>query len=533
LRARIPQPPDAEYAVEFRRLERRPSQAIAQTFREIVNRHSNPWVLLDAQRVVMSAIEARLKALERGEVPPRQVLIVTGDPGSGKTVLALSTLLKAVGDYRLVNSLLVTTSSAQRTSIEGELTLAKGDPLPPARKLSIDPVLKATDLRIKVKQHAGKKTSGMDADAWAAYCGAWRERHLPAVPLIPPYDVLVVDEAQGLVCPEKQYVDGSQANAWRRPYGPQPWHIMQQARLSIFFMDPDQGYRQVESTTPEDIQAAAAKEGIPCEVVALGDEQFRVLGGRRFVGWLNHLFGFADGDPPALTPVERSLLQEVFTIVDDPKAMADHLRSQYAAGDRNCRLLAGYAWKWVSKDDRQRIDSHEGLHLEERQPPSIAFRWAYADAQRDFNLGTGPYANALTLFGSDSYPAAAGYPLTVRGRDINHIGVLWGADLVWRHGRWQGNPDLVFGSDMPQLRVAAAGELARGEKDGPGMQALVKALASAYRILLTRGMQSVRLWIEDKDTATHVRTQWHRYLAMAEEHAGAAATAPDHAAIRR
>ncbi len=73
-------------------------------------------------------------------------------------------------------------------------------------------------------------------------------------------------------------------------------------------------------------------------------------------------------------------------------------------------LLAGYAWEWVSKDDSKRIDSHEGLRIPGRQPPSIAFRWADKDGQRDFNLGTGQYNNALTLFGSASYPAAARSP---------------------------------------------------------------------------------------------------------------------------
>ena len=139
----------------------------------------------------------------------------------------------------------------------------------------------------------------------------------------------MIDEAQGLVDPSKPFVDGSQANSWRRPYGPQAWHIFMQARLTIFFMDADQGYRQVESTKPDDIEALCREEGIPCTLLTLGDEQFRVSGGRAFVDWLNDLLGFnEEGAPlPQLTADESERLRGIFSICDRPDAMRDRLRS--------------------------------------------------------------------------------------------------------------------------------------------------------------------------------------------------------------
>ena len=127
----------------------------------MVNSNRIPWVLLDAQREVMAQIEERLRTLKTPDAPERQVLIVTGDPGSGKTILAITTLLRAVTEYDLVDSYLVATSSAQRTSIEGQICLARGERLPPARKLQAQPVLKPAELRLKpAHQHTSKRQHG-------------------------------------------------------------------------------------------------------------------------------------------------------------------------------------------------------------------------------------------------------------------------------------------------------------------------------------------------------------------------------------
>ena len=357
---------------------------------------------------------------------------------------------------------------------------------------------------------------------WADYCADWRSRHLPLVPTgRPAYDVLVIDEAQGLVDPAKPYVDGSQANSWRRPFGPQAWHILMQARLTIFFMDADQGYRQVESTKPGDIEALCAQEGIPCTLLALGDEQFRLSGGRAFVDWLNVLLGFDEEGAllSRLTADECERLRRIFVICDRPDGMRDRLRALHGPDGAQSRLLAGYAWDWVSKADYdRRIDSHDGLSLAGRRaPPGLAFRWANAHGQREFNLGAGMYSTPQALFGAgEDQPATAGYALTVRGQEFEHVGVLWGQDLVWRDCRWEADHNLVFGSDMPQLRVAARKEVDKEIFDGPGMRELVRAVAGAYRILLTRGTKTVQVWIEDPATADYVRTAWESFLSRHE-----------------
>ena len=128
---RLPAPPDMAYVDEFQRMEKRASREVARSLKQVVDSNRIPWVLLDAQREVMAQIEERLRTLKATDTSPHQVLIITGDPGSGKTILAVTTLLRAVTEYNLVDSYLVATSSAQRTSIEGQICLARGEHLPP------------------------------------------------------------------------------------------------------------------------------------------------------------------------------------------------------------------------------------------------------------------------------------------------------------------------------------------------------------------------------------------------------------------
>ena len=515
IRQKLCSPPTLEYVTDFMQLEKRASFSLAASFKEIVNSNRNPWVLLDFQREAMATIDAAMMKLRDSPNQQRQVIIVTGNPGSGKTVLAITALMNAFAKHALSQTCLVTTSSAQRHSIIGEICLARGERPPPTRRISREPVLKGTDLRINSPGLiTGAGRSGMTAEQWKTYCKAWREHHYPHVHG-PKYDVVLVDEAQGLVMPDKPHVDGSQANSWRRPYGPQPWHVIMQSRLSVFFMDELQGYRQVESTTPEDICECARREGIEPVCISLGEEQFRTAGGKAYVAWLDHLLGFTAKPPAPPSEDEKKVLKEVFGFADNPGEMRDKLREQHMKGDRS-RLLAGYAWEWVSKTNPTAIDSHHGLAIPGRKPPeNLKFRWAQGDGdgQQAFNLGLPPYSHADALFGSDSsQPATAGYPLTVRGRDLDHVGVLWGKDLVWLKDHWSVNLDLVFGSDMPGIRTSVRAELGMGQANGPMMQKLVRAVAGAYRILLTRPMHTARVWIEDPATAAHVKKSWLDFL---------------------
>lgn len=527
LKDRLPGPPSEAFIKAFLARDRRPSQQLAMRVGLIKGKESRPWRLIGRQdEVYRTTIVPALEAVRSGQMGTndRQVMIVTGGPGTGKTILALHTMLDAntfsSTCFGGLNAALVSTSQAQHQSLLGDLQLADSGRVLPSGRLTSLPVRRPGDLRVRSERWTGRKSAPdhlKDPEVWAKYCAGWRDDEAlqKAWTDKPEFDVLVVDEAHALVDPSKPRVNGSQSLTWRLPWGPQVWHLVASARLTILFMDADQGYRQVESTLPEDIETLFQREGLHVVRKDLGGSQFRLNGGAEFVAWLDGILGLGKVPPP---PPETSklALRALFSVEDSAGCLRDRLKSLHDGGEP-ARLLAGYAWPWASKDSKNQdnIDSDAESHPGIGAPISdLTFRWAPwgPDGQRDFNLGTGLFSDSSKLFGQGrDYPATAGYPLTVRGRDFDHVGVLFGPDLVHRSDGWRVDPRFTTGSDFPSLAAATRDE-SKNNTLGPAGRELTRRLTLAYRILLTRGNKSVRAWFSDSETRDFVRLSWERWL---------------------
>ncbi|ROO27062.1 hypothetical protein SAOR_09580 [Salinisphaera orenii MK-B5] len=95
-----------------------------------------------------------------------------------------------------------------------------------------------------------------------------------------------------------------------------------------------------------------------------------------------------------------------------------------------------------------------------------------------------------------------GCTYAVRGFDFDYVGILWMSDLVWRTNRWCVDPQHVHESGV--INTASR---ARRERD-PDTEArdqLLQSVKQAYRILLTRALRGVYLWIEDEETRKHLK----------------------------
>ncbi len=93
-----------------------------------------------------------------------------------------------------------------------------------------------------------------------------------------------------------------------------------------------------------------------------------------------------------------------------------------------------------------------------------------------------------------------GCPYAVRGFDFDYVGVLWLGDLRRRYGHWTVDTDHVHETGLSRTLDLAR----RGPPGGPAGEELRRALAQAYRILLTRGIYGVYMWFEDKATRDFV-----------------------------
>lgn len=149
-------------------------------------------------------------------------------------------------------------------------------------------------------------------------------------------DVLILDEAHR--------IRETSVNRWTkaemRTGRPQIDELFAAARVPVFLLDEHQVVRPGEQGTVEDIEKHASQLGIPVIRIEL-DEQFRCGGSESYVRWVKRLLGLEPGGP-APWPGDDHFVVEV---VDSPAELEHGLavREQQGYG---ARIAAGYCWTW-------------------------------------------------------------------------------------------------------------------------------------------------------------------------------------------
>ena len=86
---------------------------------------------------------------------------------------------------------------------------------------------------------------------------------------------------------------------------------------------------------------------------------------------------------------------------------------------------------------------------------------------------------------------------TAQGFEFDYAGVIFGTDLVYRHGQgWVGQPQYSHDRHV--------------KRSGSAFDSLVK---NTYRVLLTRGLKGCFLCFLDKETEQFVRSRTEKILA--------------------
>ncbi len=481
---------------------------VRQIGAQILDPASSPFELLDHQRRAFALVRARIEAkVLGGSHPKKQVILIEGPPGSGKSVLAARIWSSLVTDARLPEggAVLTTTSTAQTSNWVRLFQIAGGNHAAGGvikRAASYVPISTQTLGRLR-RQHGTEFAS--DPEAWRQNVQLLRDRGLPFQDgaLDEQYVVSVIDEAHGLINPE--YSEGRGQFGFSPTLGPIAWHIMRCSTVSIFLLDAEQGFRDRENTTLDDIRRWAGELGAEVtDVISLAGAQFRCAGSTEYVAWVDGLLqGRSSADLRALA--RRWRLAFEVKLVDSPAALESTLRQKTTDGGSG-RLLASYSRPWATK----RAARPHAL-----PPAQQDFHEPYEDASGTVRLWSKVW-NYIPQNGSDytwfvqapvgspmhSDPLCeVGCPYVVRGFDFDRVGVLWLSDLVWRKGEWRADPGHVHDTGLDRSVRAARAERVQG----PAHAKLKAALAQAYRILLTRGMSGCYLWAEDEETRRYLR----------------------------
>jgi hypothetical protein len=256
---------------------------------EIKNREQ--FTLLDEQRL---AYEMVLHAAEKArQADSKVVIIVTGGPGSGKSVIALSLLGELSRQGR---SVLHATGSQSFTQT--------------------------------MRRHVGKGSTRVQK--MFKYFNSFIDAERNGL------DVLICDEAHRI----RETSSNRFTRAAQRTGRPQVDELIAAARVPLFLLDEHQVVRPGEVGTVERIRRHAESRGLEVHHVSL-DDQYRCGGSRKYENWVLRLLGLEIGGPEPWGGDENF---EV-SLARSPQEMESLLRTKLEAG-HSARMAAGYCWPW-------------------------------------------------------------------------------------------------------------------------------------------------------------------------------------------
>ncbi|WP_241474818.1 DUF2075 domain-containing protein [Nocardiopsis xinjiangensis] len=157
------------------------------------------------------------------------------------------------------------------------------------------------------------------------------------------FDVLICDEAHRIRETSVHRFTRKRLRAGR----PQVDELLAAARVPVFLLDEHQVVRPGEMGTVDTIREHAERQGIIVHQIGL-DGQFRCGGSAKYEEWVLRLLGLTPGGPIPWEGDENFTLSSAST----PSAMEDELRQALDAG-YSARLSAGYCWPWSKAEKGQ------------------------------------------------------------------------------------------------------------------------------------------------------------------------------------
>lgn len=391
LRARLSDnPPGARSADELLAGKTVPSkQLMAVAAQEV--REREQFDLLDEQQVAYRLVLNAVRKAKRSD--HKEVVVVTGGPGTGKSVIALSLLGEL---YRQGVPALHATGSQSFTR-----TMRK---VAGARKREVQELFKYFNSFMTTERNT--------------------------------LDVLICDEAHRI----RQTSANRFTPTGRRTGRRQIDELIDAARVPVFLLDEHQVVRPGEMGTVDEIKAAAKAKGLECHVVPL-DGQFRCGGSDAYLRWVVRMLGLEPGGPVVWEPDDRMQL----LVADSPQEMEAFLEARRAR-NYSARLSAGYCWPW----------SREPKPGDPLQPDVVVGEWARPWNLRGERSVAGAPPAALWATDPAGF-GQVGCVYTAQGFEYDWSGVIIGPDLVWRNDRWvtdrTASKDPVFKRSTPDADV--------------------------------------------------------------------------------
>ena len=273
----------------------KPSKILADSLASMLD-GNDEFIMIDDQKVVY---ETAVSGAKKASSDKKNVLLVEGGPGTGKSVVAIN-LLVGLSKLGLVAKY-VTKNSAPRTVYRSMLT---GN-------------LRGDDISFLFDSSGSFYQSDDNA-----------------------FDALIVDEAHRL---------NERSGIYSHLGENQVKEIIKASKFSVFFIDEDQKVTTKDIGSINEILKWAKKFNATVRKMELRS-QFRCNGSNGYLAWLDNTLQIKETANITLCKDDFN-----FEIVDNPADMRDVIYDLNRNNNKS-RMLAGYCWNWVSKKSRNRYD---------------------------------------------------------------------------------------------------------------------------------------------------------------------------------
>jgi len=268
----------------------RPSKNLADNLSSML-KGNDEFIMIDDQKVVY---ENALSLVKKATSDKKQVLIVQGGPGTGKSVVAINLLVKLTSQKYLTQY--VTKNAAPREVYKSKLT--------------------GTFRQTEISNFFTGSGSFVNT--------------MPNI-----FDALIVDEAHRL---------NAKSGMFKNLGENQIKEIMNSAKFSIFFIDENQKVAIHDIGEIDEIKFWANE--LNAEVTELElNSQFRCNGSDGYLAWLDYILQIRETANTSLDAEEYD-----FKVFDNPADLRDLIFEKNQINNK-ARLVAGYCWPWISKKD--------------------------------------------------------------------------------------------------------------------------------------------------------------------------------------
>ena len=273
----------------------RPSKTLADSINKMIS-GNEVFVMIDDQKIMF---EFAKKIISESSAKNKNVIIIKGGPGTGKSVVAVQLLANLTKERKLVQY--VSKNSAPREVYASKLSGYHG-------KTWVNSLFKGSGSYINEDNNK--------------------------------FDALIVDEAHRL-----NYKSGLYGNLGEN----QIKEIIEASKCAVFFIDEDQRVTINDIGRKEEIELWANKIGAKIHYGQL-ESQFRCNGSDGYIAWLDNMLGIR---PTANLDINE--LGYEFQVMDSPTELQNKIVELNKISNR-ARTVAGYCWPWNSKKDKNAMD---------------------------------------------------------------------------------------------------------------------------------------------------------------------------------